>query len=159
MSGSEKITKHQEDTSHTSFQPVNILAPGRRLFKSIREVRGLQLGSIMFFSLLFSTHLSLIKETAGCAHPVVHARLLSGVQLFATLLSVGFSRWEYWSGLPCPAPGDLPNTGLELPSSALAGGFLTSAAPVEIEVQLMDSVPVSAAQQSDSVIHIETFFF
>ena len=41
----------------------------------------------------------------------------SHVQLFATqwtiarqaLLSVGFSRHEYWSGLPCPSPGDLPN--------------------------------------------------
>ena len=40
----------------------------------------------------------------------------SHVQLFATLwtvihqapLSIGFSRQEYWSGLPCPSPGDLP---------------------------------------------------
>ena len=28
-------------------------------------------------------------------------------------LSMGFSRQEYWSGLPCPAPGDLPNPGIE----------------------------------------------
>ena len=28
-------------------------------------------------------------------------------------LSIGFSRQEYWSGLPCPPPGDLPNTGIE----------------------------------------------
>ena len=28
------------------------------------------------------------------------------------LLSVGFSRHEYWSGLPCPPPGDLPNPGI-----------------------------------------------
>ena len=41
----------------------------------------------------------------------------SHVQLFATLwtvdhqapLSMGLSRQEYWSGLPCPPPGDLPN--------------------------------------------------
>ena len=31
-------------------------------------------------------------------------------------LSVGFSRQEYWSGLPCPPPGDLPNTGIEATS-------------------------------------------
>ena len=30
-----------------------------------------------------------------------------------TPLSMGFSRQEYWSGLPCPAPGDLPNTGIK----------------------------------------------
>jgi len=37
-------------------------------------------------------------------------------------LSVGFSRQEYWSGLPFPSPGDLANQGIE-PSSALAGRF------------------------------------
>ena len=31
-------------------------------------------------------------------------------------LSVGFPRQEYWSGLPCPPPGDLPNPGVELPA-------------------------------------------
>ena len=61
----------------------------------------------------------------------------SGVQLFATLwtvarqapLSVKFSRQDYWSGLPCPAPGDLPDPGIELVSltpPALAGGFSTT---------------------------------
>ena len=55
------------------------------------------------------------------------------VQLFPTLwnvahqalLSMGFSRQEYWSGLPCPAPVDLPDPGIEPASPALAGGFLT----------------------------------
>ena len=43
-------------------------------------------------------------------------------------LSVGFSKKEYWSGLPCPSPGDLPNPGIEpssLMSPALAGRFFT----------------------------------
>ena len=35
------------------------------------------------------------------------------------LLSVGFSRQEYWSGLPFPSPGDLPNPGIKPGSSAL----------------------------------------
>ena len=42
--------------------------------------------------------------------------------------SMGFSRQEYWSGLPCPPPRDLPDPGIEpgsLPSPALAGGFFT----------------------------------
>ena len=58
----------------------------------------------------------------------------SCVQLFVTLwviahqapLSVGFSRQEYWSGLLCPPPGDLPNPGIEPESLALTGRFFTS---------------------------------
>ena len=40
---------------------------------------------------------------------------------------MGFHRQEYWSGLPFPSPGDLPDPGIELTSltSALAGGFFT----------------------------------
>ena len=45
----------------------------------------------------------------------------SHIRLFETLstvackapLSMGFSRQEYWSGLPCPSPGDLPDPGIE----------------------------------------------
>ena len=69
-----------------------------------------------------------------------HACMLSHfshVQLFATLwtiaqqasLSVGFSRQEYWSGLPRPILGDLPDPGIKpmsLTSHALAGGFFTT---------------------------------
>ena len=46
-------------------------------------------------------------------------------------LSMGFSRQEYWSGLPCPPPGDLPNPGIEpafLTSPALAFGFFATSA-------------------------------
>ena len=46
-----------------------------------------------------------------------------------TLLSMGFSRQEYWSGLPCPPPGDLPKPGIKsksLTSPVLAGGFSTT---------------------------------
>ena len=47
-------------------------------------------------------------------------------------LSMGLSRQEYWSGLPFPPPGDLPDPGMEPmspASSALAGGFLTTILP------------------------------
>ena len=43
--------------------------------------------------------------------------------------SMGFSRQEYWSGLPCPPPGDLPDSGTELAyliSFALLAWFLTT---------------------------------
>ena len=41
-------------------------------------------------------------------------------------LSMGFSRQEYWSGLPCPPPGVLPYPGIKPRSPALAGGFFTT---------------------------------
>ena len=40
--------------------------------------------------------------------------------------SMGFPRQEYWSGLLCPSPGDLPNPGIEPMFPALAGGFFTT---------------------------------
>ena len=43
-------------------------------------------------------------------------------------LSMGFSKQEYWSGLSCPPPGDLPNTGIKpvsLVSATLAERFFT----------------------------------
>ena len=66
--------------------------------------------------------------------------VLSLVWLFAAFwtmafqapLSMGFSRQEYWSGLPLPPPGDIPNSGIEPTSPAspaLAGGFFTTAPP------------------------------
>ena len=64
-------------------------------------------------------------------------KLLSCDQLFATPwtlayqapLSMGFSRQEYWSGLPFPSPGDLLNPGSEPGSPALEADTLTSEPP------------------------------
>ena len=61
-------------------------------------------------------------------------KLLGRVQLLATPWtaafqappSIGFARQEYWSGLPFPSPGDLPDPGIEPMSSALAGVFFTT---------------------------------
>ena len=47
------------------------------------------------------------------------------------LLSMGFSRQEYWSGLPFPSPGDLPNPGIEPGSPALQADSLPSESPGE----------------------------
>ena len=51
----------------------------------------------------------------------VKVKTLSGARLFATMwtvafqapLATGLSRWEYWSGVPLPSPGDLPNPGIQ----------------------------------------------
>ena len=42
---------------------------------------------------------------------------------------MGLSRPEYWSGLPFPSPGDLPDLGIEPESPALVGGFFPVEAP------------------------------
>ena len=61
----------------------------------------------------------------------------SRVQLFSTLWTVayqaspsmGFSRQEYWSGLPFPSPGDLPDPGTEPGFPTLGADTLTSEPP------------------------------
>ena len=64
--------------------------------------------------------------------------LLSHVQLFVTPwtiahhvpLSMGFSRQEYWSGLPFPTPGDLPDPEIKPGSPALQADSLPSEPPL-----------------------------
>ena len=60
-----------------------------------------------------------------------HVRLLATLWTLAhqAPLSIGFSRQENWTGLPCPPPGDLPDPGIKpisLTSPALAGGLFTT---------------------------------
>ena len=76
---------------------------------------------------------------------------LSHVRLFATPwtvarqapLSMGFSRQEYWSGLPFPSPGDLPNPGIEPGSPALQADALSSEPPRKPSKQANSSFEVS----------------
>ena len=66
--------------------------------------------------------------------PRLKGQLLSHVQLFGTPwtgarqapLSMGFPRQEYWSGLPFPSPGDLPDPGMEPESPELQADSLPS---------------------------------
>ena len=78
--------------------------------------------------------------SAWLGYVCVFAQPLSHVQLFVTPWTVahqappstGFSSQEYWSGLPFPSLGDLPNPGIEpvsLAAPALAGRFFTTAPP------------------------------
>ena len=74
------------------------------------------------------------------------------VRLFVTLwtvahqgdISMEFSREDYWSGLPFPSPGDLPNPGIEPMSSALQADFLPlshlgSMKPLDINYNMKDN--------------------
>ena len=86
------------------------------------------------------TSLIILWIVSVMTHVCVCAQLLKHVQLFETPwtiacqapLSMEFSRQEYWSGLPFPSPGDLPNPGIEpksLVSPALVGDLFTTASP------------------------------
>ena len=79
-------------------------------------------------------------STAGLGTKMRWLAMLSAfrdVRLFVTPrtaarqapLSIGFSRQEYWSGLPFPSLGDLPGPGIKPVSPALAGGFFTNEPP------------------------------
>ena len=73
------------------------------------------------------------EATEGCMHACCH---FSHVLLLATSwtiarqapLSMGFSGEEYWSGLPFPPLGDLPDPGIKPTSPALASGFFSTSA-------------------------------
>ena len=86
---------------------------GDQLFLGVKRIIHI-LGVIMVW---WYTHVQLLQScltTCTVAHQAP--------------LSMGFSRQEYWSELPFPPPGDLPNPGIELVSlvsPALAGGFFT----------------------------------
>ena len=72
----------------------------------------------------------------------------------------GFSRQEYWSGLPCPPPRDLPNPGIEpgsFMSPALAGEFFTTSATWEgyRNVERIGPVPWKPPEEMDKTIGLQ----
>ena len=98
---------------------------------------------ILLIYLPFDSHWCCVYLLAILNHIAVNVLShFSHVQLFASLwtiacqapLSMGFSREEYWSGLPCPPLGNLPDPGIEpmsLMSPAWTGRFFTTTATWE----------------------------
>ena len=67
-----------------------------------------------------------------------------------TLPSVGFPRHKYWSGLPLPTPGDLPDPGTEpqsLEPPAFTGGFFTTEPPGKTTSEYVMSQMVVRARE------------
>ena len=102
----------------------------------------------------------ILKPRATC----VCLCMLSSVQLFATLWTSppgsslqGFPRQEYWSGLPFPPPGDLPDPGMEpasLVSPALAGRFFIQTPPGKPEKSCIwpsNSTPRNISKRSENL--------
>ena len=92
----------------------------------------------------------------------MHSQSLSCVQLFVTSWtiayqppwSLGFSSQEYWSGLPFPIPGHLPDLGIKptsLLSPVLTGRFFTTGATWDNELSTMSLVQFSRSVVSDSL--------
>ena len=73
---------------------------------------------VLLLLLLLLSHFSRVRL---CATPLTEAHQAP--------LSLGFSRQEYWSGLPCPLPGDLPNPRIKPRSPALQVDSLPSEPP------------------------------
>ena len=74
----------------------------------------------------------LINDVLCCGFSHVQLCVTQWTAVHQAPLFTGFSRQEYWSGLPCPPPGDLPNPGIKpasLKSPALAGEVFTTSAP------------------------------
>ena len=68
---------------------------------------------------------------------------------------LGFSRQEYWSGLPCPPPGDLTSPGMKptfLMSPALSGGFFTTSTTWEAPPTCMGLLKIVTATMYSLII-------
>ena len=104
-----------------------------------------------FLALKVQFNVSVVETVQN--ETLTEVKLLSRVRLFATPwtvayqtpLSLGFSRQEYWSGLPFPSPGDLPNPGIESGSPLLQADALPSEPPGKLK-QLIKRIAISAAQ-------------
>ena len=129
----QQLAKSRQDMC-PSFMP----APGIQCTLSPHQSRTDPI-SITYSLVSINFHvLELLVVNPRCSllQPLLHARVLSRfsrVLFFATLwtvahqtpLSMGFSRQEYWSRMPCPPPGDLPDPRIEpksFMSHAWAGG-------------------------------------
>ena len=76
------------------------------------------------------------EKVFACTHSVVFDSVTPWTIARQAPLSMGFSRQEYWSGLPFPPPEDLPNAGIEPESvapPALTGRLFTTSATWEAQ--------------------------
>ena len=98
-----------------------IIAPNGPLVFS----RGKKMGNLMALELILKS-----MWVRGCKVISVESDSMTPWTIACQApLSIGFSRQEYWSGLPCPPPGDLPKAGTEPVSlNCLPGGFFTTSA-------------------------------
>ena len=73
--------------------------------------------------------------------------------------SMGFSKQEYWSGLPFPPPGDLPNSGIEPRSPALEADPLTSEPPGKPQTSKLSLIKKHVIHMGKDKLHEYTYIF
>ena len=128
---------------HHLFPPLcsqfSLHLPPTKQHSSFLMLRKFQSSSRCIAIVLFSVSKSLTL-------PLVHAKSLQSCLTLCNppdcsptrlLCPWGFSRQEYWSGWPCPPPGDLPDPGIEpfpLRSPTLAGRFFTTSTTWEAQL-------------------------
>ena len=82
--------------------------------------------SVMPKGSLWLVYLEKVTKSESVNHSVVPDFATPWTVAWQASLSLGFSRQEYWSGLPFPSPGDLPNPGIKFESPALQADSLPS---------------------------------
>ena len=90
-------------------------------------------------------------ENRKATHSSILAWRIPWTVAYQAPLSMGFSSQEYWSGLPCPPPGDLPSPGIEPRSPALQVDSLLSKPPGKTKNTRVGSVQFSHSVVSDSL--------
>ena len=87
----------------------------------------------------------MLPEVGTCVQSLSHVRLFvtPGTVAHQTPLSMGFSRQDYWSGLPFPSPGDLPNPEIKCWSPALQVDCVSTELPGKPEVDICVSLLTS----------------
>ena len=88
------------------------------------------------FFFLNCSFLKAIEGSVFTCSDVSDSLQLCEQQPTSLLCPWGFSRQEYWSGLPCPPPGDLPNPGIEPRSPTLQADSL----PAELRGRLVEGL-------------------
>ena len=112
-------SSHFLNPAWTSGSPLVhiLLKPSMQDFKYDPTSMGDECGCIIMY---ITIHIYVIPVCCVLSHSVVSDSLWPhGLQPARLLSSWGFPRQEYWSGLPCPPPGDLHNPGTEPRSPAL----------------------------------------
>ena len=125
----------------TVFLPLSIIpllwtSLYKYLFENLFSILGMYLGVeflgfMVILSLTFWGNTKLFSTVRACSVALSHVQLLVTPWIVACQdsLFMGLSRQEYWSRLPFPPPGDLPDSGIKPKSPELAGGFFTTEPP------------------------------
>ena len=108
----------------TLSDPMVCRPPGSSVH-GIFQARVLEWGAIKS-SLEYLKHLFLLSFSCQV---ITNSFATPWTVTYQAPLSMGFPRQDYWSGLPCPSPRDLPDPGTEAASPALPGVFFTTEPP------------------------------